>query len=208
MHVGEPIVAALGAVGEFCVVKAKQVEQRGVEIVDVHRIGNGVESEIVGCTVHVAPLDAASGQPHRKGAVVVIAAVVAILHHRRSPELATPHHDRVVQEAPLLQVGDQRGARLVGIDRVCLDRLREIAVLVPRLVKELHKPHSAFQQPAGKQAVAGKTGLRRIVDPVAGQHLLRLIGEIHQLRSACLEFVRHLVALDPRCNLGIANVFE
>ena len=42
---------------------------------------------------------------------VVVAAVVAALHHRRAAELAAPDHERVVQQAALLEVFDQRGGR-------------------------------------------------------------------------------------------------
>ena len=45
---------------------------------------------------------------------VVVAAVVAALHHRRAAELAAPDDQRVVEQAALLQVLDQRGAGLVG----------------------------------------------------------------------------------------------
>ena len=46
-HIGEAKIAALEAVGQLGVVKAEQVEQRGVEVVNVHFVLGGVESKLV-----------------------------------------------------------------------------------------------------------------------------------------------------------------
>ena len=48
MHVGEAEVAALEAVGELGVVEAEQVQDGGVEVVDVDLVLDGVEAEFVG----------------------------------------------------------------------------------------------------------------------------------------------------------------
>ena len=71
---------------------------------------DGVEAEIVGVAERDARLDAAAGQPHGEGVGMMVAAVVAPLHHRRAAELAAPDHERVVEQAALLQVLDQRRA--------------------------------------------------------------------------------------------------
>ena len=51
----------------------------------------------------------------------MVAAVVAALHHRRAAELAAPDHERVVEQAALLQILDQRRAGLIGVLAVLLD---------------------------------------------------------------------------------------
>ena len=56
MHVGQAEVAALEAVGESCVVEAEQVQQRGVQVVDVDRVGDDVEAEVVGLAVRIPGL--------------------------------------------------------------------------------------------------------------------------------------------------------
>ena len=56
MHVGQAVVAALEAVREPRVVEAEQVQQRGVQVVDVDRVGDDVEAEIVGLAVRVPGL--------------------------------------------------------------------------------------------------------------------------------------------------------
>src|SRR5690349_18692153 len=87
VHVGETKVTAAIAVGEALVVKAKLVQDGGVQVVDVGAFFLGAEAELVGGAVSHAPLEAAAGEPQRKAPVIVIAAV-APLRCRRAPELA------------------------------------------------------------------------------------------------------------------------
>ena len=153
-------------------------------------------------------LEAAAGHPHRKRPVVVVAAVAPPLVHRRPPKLASPRHEGVVEEAALLEIEDEGGARLIGVGGVLPHPVDEIAVGVPGLVEQLHEADTALEEPAGEETVAGIAGLGRIGDPVAIENGLRLAGEIHQLRRARLEPVRHLVALDPGGDLRIADRVE
>ena len=50
-HVGQAEVAALEAEGEPLVVDAQQVEHRGVQVVDVDHVLDGVVAELVGLAV-------------------------------------------------------------------------------------------------------------------------------------------------------------
>ena len=77
--VGEAEVAALEAVGELRVVEAQQVQQRGVQIVDVDAVFDDVEAEVVGSAEREARLDAAAGHPIGEGVGMMVAAVVAAL---------------------------------------------------------------------------------------------------------------------------------
>ena len=63
VHVGQAEVAALEAVGQPLVVDAEQVQHRGVQVVDVDDVLDGVVAELVGRAVGDAALDAAAGQP-------------------------------------------------------------------------------------------------------------------------------------------------
>ena len=65
----------------------------------------------------------------------------------------------MIQQAALLQVADQRRARLIDFACHLLERLAEIGVMVPIGVIELHEAHAALDQPAGQQAVVGVLGL-------------------------------------------------
>ena len=62
-RVGQAVVAAVVGEGEPGVVEAEQVEDRGVEVVDVDAVDLGAEADGVGRAVDRAPLDAAAGHP-------------------------------------------------------------------------------------------------------------------------------------------------
>ena len=51
VHVGQPVVAALELEGQPRVVDAEQVQDRGVQVVDVDRVGGDVVAEVVGLAV-------------------------------------------------------------------------------------------------------------------------------------------------------------
>ncbi len=121
MHVGQAELPPLELVRQPRVVEAEQVQQRRVQIVDVDAVVRRVETEVVGRAQRDARLDAAAGQPDREGVGVMIASVVAALHHRRAAKLAAPDHQRFVQQAEPFQILDQRGRRPVGVGAVLLE---------------------------------------------------------------------------------------
>ena len=75
VDVGQAEVAAGVTVGQPRVVEAQAVQHRGVQVVDVDRLLDGAEAELVGRAVNVAAVDAAAGHPHREAVVIVVAAV-------------------------------------------------------------------------------------------------------------------------------------
>lgn len=73
MHVGQAEVSTAVAVGQSLVVQAHQVQDRGVEIVNVDGILGGHVAELVGVAVGEPTLHAASREPHREASAVMIA---------------------------------------------------------------------------------------------------------------------------------------
>ena len=61
VDVGEPEIAALGAVGEAGMIQSEEMQERGVEIVDVDWIFDGVEPEIIGGSEGLSAPDAPTG---------------------------------------------------------------------------------------------------------------------------------------------------
>ncbi len=59
MHVGETIVTPLEAVGETFMVDAEAVQDRGVKVVNMHRILCNVVAVVVGSPIGEAGVDAA-----------------------------------------------------------------------------------------------------------------------------------------------------
>ena len=73
-HVCEPVRPALEFEGQALVVDAEQVQERGVEVVDVDRVFDDRVAEVVGAAEGDAALDAAAGQPDAEGVLVMVAA--------------------------------------------------------------------------------------------------------------------------------------
>src|SRR6185312_17479357 len=107
-HIREPIIPALVLVGQPLVVDAEEMEDRGVEVVDVDAVGGDAVAERVGGAVGDARLDPTAGRPGGEAPGVMIAAVVVggefPLAVIRPAELASPEHQGVLEHAPLLQV--------------------------------------------------------------------------------------------------------
>ena len=61
MHIRQSIIAAAEAIGQFFVVDAHQVQDGGVQVVDVDFVVLGVPAEFVGGAVCHAAFDAAAG---------------------------------------------------------------------------------------------------------------------------------------------------
>ena len=100
------------------VVDAEQLQNRGMQVMHVHRVFGDVVTKIVGLADRHAGLDATPGHPRGEAARMMVAAVVVFgepaLAIDRTPELAAPNHERVVEHAALLEVRDQRRRSLVG----------------------------------------------------------------------------------------------
>src|SRR5665213_4181381 len=122
-------------------VDAEAVQDRGVERVDVDRILHDVVAEVVGLAIDHARLDAAAGHPDREAARVMIAAIILARQRAltvdRAAEFAAPDDERLIEQAALLQVGEQAITR--SIDIAALDRQvgGEVAMLVPAAMEDL-----------------------------------------------------------------------
>lgn len=76
MDVGEAEFAAHEAVCEAQMVEAEEVEDRGLEVVDMHLIFEDIEAEIVGFADYLTGFDTAAGEPDGVAVWVVVAAGV------------------------------------------------------------------------------------------------------------------------------------
>src|SRR5438105_2255879 len=87
---------------------------------------DGFEAEIVGGAVDRAALQRAAGEPHRKPERIVvapaldIAATAADFANRGAAELGAADDQRVVPEAPGLEILDHGRERLIGVLGVSL----------------------------------------------------------------------------------------
>src|SRR5205823_4033476 len=108
-HVSQAEVAALEFVSELSVIEAEELQDRGVQVVDVDGILDDVPAEFIGLAEDGAGFDAATGHPDGEGEGVVVAAADAletgaVLAERRAAELGEPKHQRAVEQAAALQI--------------------------------------------------------------------------------------------------------
>ena len=122
LDAGQLGLKALEVVGEPLVVDAEQVQERGLEVSDVHRVFNNVVGELVGFAMDDAALDAAARHPEAEAARVMVAAVVGrselALGVDRSPELAAPEDEGVFEEASLFEILDEGKGGAVDVSRL------------------------------------------------------------------------------------------
>src|ERR1044071_9497136 len=85
-HIGQTEVATAVAVGQALVIEAQQAQYRGVEIVYVEAVFDGVIADVVGGAVDEARLGAAARHPDRITIRVVVAPVAALADRRARSE--------------------------------------------------------------------------------------------------------------------------
>jgi len=102
MHVSETVITSLEVVGELGVVKAKQMQECSVQVVDMDPVFDDVETKFIALPESHARFDAPARQPHGEGIGVMVASVGTTLHHRRPAEFSAPDDERVIEHAALL----------------------------------------------------------------------------------------------------------
>ena len=127
------------------------------------------------------------------------------LRVRGAAEFAAPDDQRVVEQAALLEVGEQTGRGLVGIIALTLDGLREAAVVIPAHVEELDEADVAFAEATGQEAVRGVGARALHVGTVEIEHMLGFLRQIEQLGHAGLHAEGHLVLGDSGLDLRVAE---
>ena len=159
-------------------VEAEEVQQRGVEIVDVDGVAGDVPAEVVGGAVNVSGVDAAARHPDRETARMMVAPIVGRgqlpLRIIGPPEFTAPHHQRIIQQPALFEIRYQSEAGLIDVFALPPDAARQAAVMIPSRMIELNKPDVALAQTAGQKTVGReRPGLLRF-RPVEIEDALRL----------------------------------
>ena len=135
--------------------------------VDFDRILGRVIPQVIGFPDDAATANASTGEPVAEGFLVVVpsGSGPVTLQHWRASKLGTEDDQRLIQQPPLTQIGDQRRDGTVGGPRLPRQAGADPAVMIPTLVEQLHHPHSPLDQAAGQQAVVGETrfaGIRSV----------------------------------------------
>ena len=96
------------------------MQDRGVQVMEIDRVLDGVVTVVIGTAVLDPSLDATSSHPESESPRVVVAAPSLRGHFgaRATTELAAPDDERLVEQAAAFQVREQPGYRLVDFQRV------------------------------------------------------------------------------------------
>ena len=74
LHIGQAEIAPLKAIRELRMIPAEKMEDRRLQIVDMHRIDGGLEAQLIAGAMDVAPLHPAAAHPDGIAVGEVIAA--------------------------------------------------------------------------------------------------------------------------------------
>ena len=83
MHVDQAIIASLKPVGQLGVVQSEQVQNRGMQVVDVDFVFDRIKTEVIlRLAIDNARLDATAGKPDGVAVRVMGAKLHALVHRR------------------------------------------------------------------------------------------------------------------------------
>jgi hypothetical protein len=99
---------AVVAKSELRVIDSKQVENRGVNIIDLSRIApiQRLITKRIAFAVRHSTFDAPTTKPVGKNKGIVVSAF-STLRRRHAPELGRPEYECVIEHSPLLQILNQ-----------------------------------------------------------------------------------------------------
>src|SRR5262249_5106982 len=179
--------------------------------VDAHLALERPHAELVGGADRLAAFYAAAGQPHRVAVRVVVAAL-APLREWGPTELAAPDHERLIEQPAALQVFQERRDWLIDMPAHRLVVAVDVVVGVPLSDEwpaarvDLHEAHPTLDQPTGQEQTRPEVSGLFAVESVLLASLVRLLGQVHRLRSVFLHLERELVRRNSSREVGIARV--
>ena len=109
---GRALEAAVVEVGQFDVIQTQQMQNRGMDVVDVGAALDGAKTDLVGSSDGLAALHSAARHPDRKAPRIVISPF-ALLVERSAAKLTAPDHERRFQQAARFEIRQQPGDRPV-----------------------------------------------------------------------------------------------
>lgn len=132
----EAEIASGEAVCEPGVVEAEELEDGGMEVMDVNGFVDGGEAEVIGCAVDITALHAAARHPHGEAIVVVIApGELGEFGDWGAAELSTPEYESGVEEACGNQVVEKGGDGLIPLAGEAAVLGLEVVMVVPGLAR-------------------------------------------------------------------------
>ena len=122
-----------------------------------------------------------------------------------APKFPAPDHQRVVEQAALLQVIDQGRRRLIGFLALRPHSPGQTAVMIPALMIQLHELHAALGQAPREQAVGGEAAGLACIGTIRREGGFGFAAQVHDLGHARLHAVSHLVLGDASIDIRLAE---
>ena len=165
------------AVGEFFVVEAHQMQEGGVEVVNVDAVLHGLGTVIVGQAVSVAAADAATGQPDGESIGVVVAAGVLAfaLGGSSATEFAAEKNESILEHAAHFQIAEQRGDRLIDLGAAFGQTFVNGTVMVPTRLIDLDEADTSLGETPREDALTGVLGSGLVIGAIHLQDAFRLV---------------------------------
>ena len=169
VHVRQPEVAALKFVRQPGVIDAQAVQDGSLYVMNVNGLFGHVIRVVVGGTVSQTRPHAATCHPHSETSRVVIAAIIILRQASLAvdcpPKLSAPDDERVIQQAALLQILDERRGGLIGFEASLRQSYGQLAVMIPVAMIELYESDSALGKSPRKEAVVRALQSRHHLHP-------------------------------------------
>ena len=110
-HIGKPEIASRVTISQLRMIQAQQVQHRGLQIMDVHRILDRLISELIACTIDDPRSDAAACKNNIESVRIVIAARPLHAFHLtfgrgHSAKLAAHYYQCLIKQSSNLQIGE------------------------------------------------------------------------------------------------------
>ncbi len=135
-------------------IEPQQVEDGGMEVMNGNRVVGGFESKVIRRPINGPSFDPASGQPDSESVVIMIAAVERRqFRDRSSSKFSAPKNKRVLEKAPLFEIGEERGDRMIPpFGELTMLSLKGLMIVpgLPGAGPDLYETHISLKQPAGE----------------------------------------------------------
>ena len=156
-----------------------------MQVVHRHLVNGCLVTNLVRFTIAHTALDAATGKPRRERVRIVVAPrLAALLRHRKPAKLSTPDDQRLVEQAALGQIGDQRSHRFVRLASELRVVALDVVVTVPAALIlhaaaiNLHVTHTTLDHPACCQALCGDMLAAVVVEAIKLLNVFRFLPDV------------------------------
>ena len=129
-NIGQTVFSSVVEERQGLVIQAQQMQDGGVDVVDMNAILYGPQSNGIRGAVSHASTHTSAGEPQCVAPRIVVAAG-SLFAHRHPSKFTTPNDECVLEQAPLFQVAQQGGDGLVGSPTVTSVVLGYILVRIP-----------------------------------------------------------------------------